>query len=228
MAQTSPAIPRDFAGSRAARDLLLAPSMTLRLLSSSLGLVCLVAGCSSASTDSQQRAMDSGTEGGGGSGSSSGAGSGADSGASSGGGSSSSSGASSGGSNDRDAALSDSTAADSGADAGDTGRTTGSDAGACGACGVGSVCVANQTIGGAIEPPDDAGRCPPGRVIVPEAPHACSPAPTFHCATLPSTCTTAPGSLAIATCACDPSICSGGEICTDVTPTQVQCLLLAP
>src|SRR5690242_3689962 len=63
-------------------------------------------------------------------------------------------------------------------------------------CGQGEICVKDQTIGGAFIPPDDAGNCPPPRIIVPEAPISCSPPPTFHCAPLPAACLAAPS------CAC--------------------------
>ncbi len=187
------------------------------------------AGCSATSESQQQ-----GTEGGTGSGSSEmGSSSGsATSGSSSGvSGTGGSSGA--GSSGGVDAAAGDSTTPDSAAQATDaeadeTSPIIEGDAGTCATCGTGHVCVENQTVGGARILPNDAGQCPPGLIVVPNAPNACSSPPTFHCAPLPPTCTTAPGSTAIAHCACAPSICAAGERCTDLTPTLMQCLLAAP
>jgi hypothetical protein len=98
----------------------------------------------------------------------------------------------------------------------------------CANCTSGQVCVVDQTVGGAVFFPDDAGNCPNGRVIVPAAPGKCSPPPTYHCANLPATCNTAPGSTAIAHCVCAKELCTGGTMCSDLTPTLMQCLLLAP
>jgi hypothetical protein len=110
-----------------------------------------------------------------------------------------------------------------------TSETTDGDAGTCATCGSGSVCVEDQTSGGALIPPDDAGDCPAGRVVADAGmTRICQAEPTFHCAVLPSACATAPGSTAIAHCTCAPLLCSGEGMCSDVTPTLVECLLLAP
>jgi hypothetical protein len=184
----------------------------------------LAAACGS-TTGSQQGVSDSGSEtdalGTGGSsgttssgGSSGGSGSGGSSGSGSGSGGSSGSGSGSGG---LDAGTPDSTS-----------EAAAGDAGTCATCGAGSVCVEDQTLGGARIPPDDAGQCPPGLVIVPDAPSTCSSPPTFHCAVLPSTCTTPPGSIAVAHCTCAASLCAAGDMCTDLTPTLMRCVLAAP
>lgn len=189
------------------------------------GCATLIAACSSGTPDSQQQA----SEGGAGTGSMGGGGSGMGS-----SGTTSGMAGSGAGSGATDAATLDSTARDSTIEAGDAGedgasQTTGSDADAtCATCGAGSVCVENQTIGGAVFRPDDAGQCPAGRIIVPAAPNFCSLPPTFNCALLPSACATAPGSTAVAHCTCAPSLCSAGRQCTDLTPTLMRCLLSAP
>ena len=103
------------------------------------------------------------------------------------------------------------------------------DAGTCATCGSGSVCVEDQTSGGALILPDDAGDCPSGRIPADAGARVvCESAPTFHCALLPSACTTAAGSTAVAHCTCAPALCSGEGMCSDVTPTLVECLLEAP
>jgi hypothetical protein len=88
--------------------------------------------------------------------------------------------------------------------------------------------VEDQTVGGAFVSPDDAGECPDGLVIVPQAPRSCSSPPTFHCAPLPSECNTSVGDLAVAHCTCASSLCSADESCADVSPTQMLCVLSAP
>ncbi len=100
------------------------------------------------------------------------------------------------------------------------------DAGPCGSCGGGSVCVEHEVLGGALIPPDDAGQCPAGRVILPNA-IGCSLPPTFDCAPLPGACFP-PGAIAPSHCVCAPSLCSSGEQCTNVSPTLMRCALLAP
>ena len=102
------------------------------------------------------------------------------------------------------------------------------DGGVCDGCGGGSVCVEDQTIGGAAVYPDDAGHCPAGRVMVPQAPNFCSPVPTFHCAALPAACNTPPGSVAVAHCVCASNLCQAGTMCSDLSPTLMECLLAAP
>jgi hypothetical protein len=110
-----------------------------------------------------------------------------------------------------------------------TSETTDGDAGTCPTCDPGSVCVEDQTSGGALVLPDDAGDCPAGRVATDAGmTRICQVEPTFHCAMLPSACATAPGSTAIAHCTCAPSLCSGEGMCSDLSPTLVECLLLAP
>jgi len=132
----------------------------------------------------------------------------------------------------KDAALHDAPALDSATKvtdaqsdgAGDA--TTGSaDGGACAACGAGSICVEDLTVGGALILPDDAGQCPNGRVVVPQS-IGCSVPPTFHCAQVPGACTA--GTPAIAHCVCVPSICPAGYMCTDLTPTLTQCIQAVP
>jgi hypothetical protein len=109
----------------------------------------------------------------------------------------------------------------------DRGGSAGGDAGVCATCGVGSVCVEDQTEGGAIRLPNDAGQCQEGYFIVPGGLATCSPLPSFHCAQLPAACNTAPGSIAVAHCVCAPNLCTAAT-CTDLTPTLVQCLQLVP
>jgi len=132
-----------------------------------------------------------------------------------------------------DASASESPAPDAtpetgGVPADGAGQTTSGDAGVCAACGAGAVCVEDVVSGGAFITPDDAGQCPPGRVLSPGTPQTCVSPPTYHCATLPAACNTAPGSTAIAHCACAGSLCGSGESCTDVTPSLMKCTLLAP
>jgi hypothetical protein len=127
------------------------------------------------------------------------------------------------------------TSADASSDGADHGGSdatadgTAGDAGTCPTCGSGSVCVEDQTSGGALILPDDAGACPSGRIPADAGTLlVCELAPTFHCAVLPSACTTALGSTAVAHCTCAPSLCSGEGMCSDVTPTLVECLLEVP
>jgi hypothetical protein len=101
------------------------------------------------------------------------------------------------------------------------------DTGKCPSCATNQVCVENQTVGGALRLPDDAGQCPVGYLIVPEAPTSCSPQPTFHCADLPSACNTGQGNLAIAHCTCAPQLCPAAQ-CTDLSPTLMRCLQRVP
>jgi hypothetical protein len=99
--------------------------------------------------------------------------------------------------------------------------------GACGSCAAGSVCLETQVIGGAVrEKPDDAGACPVGLHSVPESPLSCAVLPTYRCAPLPATCSPDSGIAASLHCPCASSLCNGP--CSDVSPTQMRCLLLAP
>ncbi len=90
-----------------------------------------------------------------------------------------------------------------------------------GGCGSG-VCVKEQTVGGAHILADDAGTCPPPRIVVPEAPGFCSPLPTFHCATLPAACGTTPS------CSCVGNLCHNAPLCISATTKLVVCVLQAP
>ena len=94
------------------------------------------------------------------------------------------------------------------------------DYGGCGTCAAGSMCVKEQTIGGAIIVPDDAGVCSSGRVIVPEAPGYCSLPPTFDCAPMDPSCFARPS------CNCSASSCNGD--CTDANSKVVVCLRRVP
>jgi hypothetical protein len=78
------------------------------------------------------------------------------------------------------------------------------DAGACDAgCAAGAICVRYQAVGGFLVAPNDAGTCPPGRVMAPELP-GCWEAPSFACVPRPAACGSATPS-----CACAASICTG-------------------
>jgi hypothetical protein len=215
-----------------------------------LSVVCLIVAGSCTTTSSKRQATDGGGgagaadavkstgtggsggsagTGGGGSGSHSGTG-GADRNFSTGG---VSGGSGTGGSRGMDAGANDAPTTDAKAKADDAGADSAShinngDAGVCGSCDGASICVENQTIGGALFLPNDAGQCSDGRIIVPEAPQSCSSPPSHGCAQLPPACTTAAGSVAVATCVCAPSICAAGRQCSDPTPTLVRCLLRAP
>jgi hypothetical protein len=132
----------------------------------------------------------------------------------------------------KDAAAHDAPALDSAtkvsdarSDAAGDATTGGADGGACAACGTGSICVEDLTVGGALILPDDAGQCPNGRVVVPQS-LGCSVPPTFHCAQVPGACTA--GTPAVAHCVCVPSICPASYMCTDLTPTLTQCLQAVP
>ena len=130
----------------------------------------------------------------------------------------------------RDAAAQDvaSELADGSSDA--TSETAAGDANvdACAACATGSICVEDLTVGGAFIPPDDAGQCPNGLVIIPQS-RGCSSPPSMHCVPLPAACTAAAGNLEPSHCSCVPSICPAAlYMCTDLTPTLTECLQAAP
>jgi hypothetical protein len=109
---------------------------------------------------------------------------------------------------------------------------TNGDADPCAACPTGSVCVEQQFVGGYTVYPDEAGVCPNGRIMVAGVSFdGCSNPPSFHCATLPSTCTPPPGGLpAGSTCSCAQlSLCDNiGNRCTDISSSvsrqQIYCL----
>jgi hypothetical protein len=88
-------------------------------------------------------------------------------------------------------------------------------------CGAGTVCVRRQTIGGALFTPD-AGRCEEPRLIVPEAPFACSLPPSFACEPAPTACT------GTATCACAGTLCTTGNECVENVAGQIDCIARAP
>jgi hypothetical protein len=178
-----------------------------------LAVAACFAACSSSSgtgsTESDAADSASGSSGGGASSSSS-------SGGSSGAGGSSGSGGSSG----ADASASDAGVTDA--------QVVYGDAGICGTCGVGHVCVEDIFQGGAQFLVDDAGQCPGGRIPSGGTPDVCITPPSYHCASLPSACATAAGSTAVAHCACAPELCPTAYQCADPTPTLMTCSLLAP
>jgi hypothetical protein len=93
------------------------------------------------------------------------------------------------------------------------------------ACGAGSICVRTQTLGGALIQPDDAGVCPSGTYLVPSGgtgPGFCEGNPSFACAPRPAACT---GALS---CDCAASACPPAHTCQNDTPSEINCLLLAP
>ncbi len=118
---------------------------------------------------------------------------------------------------------------DSGTDGqdGSSSMVTG-DAGICASCGSGHVCVEHRIEGGGLVFPNDAGVCPDGTVLNPDSPHNCERTPTYECARLPGACSNPPGTPAPAHCTCAASLCGSFEQCTDVSPTLMQCALLAP
>ena len=95
----------------------------------------------------------------------------------------------------------------------------GASASGCGICAPGTVCVRNQVIGGAFIPPD-AGRCPDGRVMVPESPNSCALPPTYYCAPIPAVCGGTP------TCTCAASLCQ--YPCETADANLVFCLERVP
>ena len=100
---------------------------------------------------------------------------------------------------------------------------------ACATCGAGQVCVASQIVsGGDTVSTDDAGQCPTGFVVVPEAPHTCSRPTSYACASPPAACAPPDGSPPLDACSCAPSICPPMSTCTNPTPTHVRCLVVAP
>lgn len=95
------------------------------------------------------------------------------------------------------------------------------DASNCGtmSCAANQVCVRDQTLGGAVFVPDDAGMCPTGRI--PQG-GSCVSAPTYSCAPRPAACT---GALS---CACAASLCANSRTCVAAAGIQVNCELQAP
>jgi hypothetical protein len=93
------------------------------------------------------------------------------------------------------------------------------------ACTAGNVCVSNQTVGGALIEPNDAGICPTGMHPVPSggtAPGHCENNPTYTCASRPAACS---GALS---CACAGALCASGHACQGATETQVSCVEAVP
>ena len=172
------------------------------------------------------------------SGGSAGRGTGGSSGASTGG----SSGASTGGSSGRGAGGSSgrgaggSSGASAGGSSGSSGGSAGSTGGSasdggvdvCSTCGVGELCVAHQTEGGALFFPDDAGHCPFGRVPTSGPNPRCVLPPGYTCETLPAACTPPPGSPPVAHCICARSLCGSANLCVDVSPTLMRCTMQVP
>lgn len=93
------------------------------------------------------------------------------------------------------------------------------------ACTTGNVCVSNQTVGGALIEPNDAGACPTGMHLVPSggtAPGHCEANPTYTCASRPAACA---GTLS---CACAGVLCESGHACQRATEAQVSCVEAVP
>lgn len=95
--------------------------------------------------------------------------------------------------------------------------------GSCGTatCTAGQVCVSNQTQGGAIITPDDAGMCPAGDADFGDA-GRCEQIPVYHCAAIPAACTSG------VTCGCAGSLCEQLHICISASSALVECVLEAP
>lgn len=116
-----------------------------------------------------------------------------------------------------DSAGGDSAGSDGAADTGGDGGHV-----ACGAatCAEGEVCVMDQFEGGPLHPPNDAGMCPDGDVLLGSS---CEPAPSYRCVKEPASCTT--GGLS---CSCAQSLCQSGYTCKSAKDGEVSCYLLAP
>jgi hypothetical protein len=93
------------------------------------------------------------------------------------------------------------------------------------ACTAGNVCVSNQTVGGRVIEPNDAGICPTGMHPVPSGgtgPRHCEANPTYTCAPRPAACT---GTLS---CSCAGVLCESGHACRGTTQAQVSCVEAVP
>jgi hypothetical protein len=92
-------------------------------------------------------------------------------------------------------------------------------------CSGGTVCVRYQAVGGYPFPPNDAGGCPSGKVLAPEDPRGCWPAPTFACLPWPSDCGATPS------CACAAAICAvntGFNACAAGQGSDLSCVEYLP
>jgi hypothetical protein len=91
-------------------------------------------------------------------------------------------------------------------------------------CGSGQVCVEDWLFkGDAGVPLDDAGNCPAGHVMDTFNFSWCILAPTFHCAALPSDCTTAPDATAVDLCTCARSLCGQYPMCDQTGQSALLC-----
>lgn len=95
------------------------------------------------------------------------------------------------------------------------------DSGCDPACTSGNVCISNQTVGGPLIEPNDAGACPTGMHPVPsggtESRH-CEANPTYTCASRPPACG---GTMS---CACAGALCESGHACQGATEAQISCV----